>query len=152
MRRFWPALMTGAALAVTSQVDAADPSRIAHRPSSATEAGETVETWARAPVLESGAPDLFTLTCQNGLTAVVDSRPSSRTVFIQVAVRVGSRDEPPGLGGISHLLEHLLFKEGHGQGGRRNPAFSALRAAGGLVNASTDFELTEYHADPSVFG
>jgi len=87
------------------------------------------------------------LTCQNGLTAVVDSRPSSRTVFIQVAVRVGSRDEPAGLAGISHLLEHLLFKEGHGQTGRRNPAFSALRTSGGLVNASTDFELTEYHAD-----
>jgi predicted Zn-dependent peptidase len=102
---------------------------------------------ASTPVPESGAPDLRLVSCPNGLQAVVDARPGSRTVLVRLAVRAGSRDEPEGLAGMSHLLEHLLFQEGHGETARRNPAFSALRQAGGLVNASTDFELTEYHAD-----
>ncbi|MGH9869144.1 MAG: M16 family metallopeptidase [Candidatus Polarisedimenticolia bacterium] len=98
-------------------------------------------------VPESGAADLRLVTCGNGVSAVVDARPGSGTVLIRVGVRVGSRDEPLELAGISHLLEHLLFKEGHGEGARRNPAFRSLREAGGLVNATTDFEMTEYHAD-----
>ena len=100
-------------------------------------------------VPEAGAGRLYRMTCANGLPVSIDARPGSRTVFIQIGVRVGSRDESLQLAGISHLLEHLLFKEGHGEGegGRRNPAFSALRAAGGVINASTEFELTEYHAD-----
>jgi zinc protease len=115
-------------------------------------AGGRVGGWAAPPawlerVPEEGAAHLYRFDCPNGLPVVVEGRPGSRTVYIQIGVRVGSRDEPEGLAGMSHLLEHLLFKEGHGEGARRNPAFSALRAAGGLINASTDFELTEYHAD-----
>lgn len=89
------------------------------------------------------------LLAPNGLQVLVLPRPGSRTVFVEIGVRVGSRDEPLALAGMSHLLEHLLFKEGHQNAGAtpRNPAFSALRAAGAEINASTDFELTEYHAD-----
>ncbi len=85
----------------------------------------------------------------NGLTAVIDSRPGRRTVYCEIGVRVGSRNEPLDLAGISHLLEHLLFKEGEGPGARKNPAFSAIRAAGGEVNATTAFELTNYFCDVS---
>src|SRR5262249_41082805 len=42
-----------------------------------------------------------------------------------------------------------LFKEGEGPGARKNPAFSAIRAAGGEVNATTAFELTNYFCDVS---
>ncbi len=98
-------------------------------------------------VAEHGAPGLYTSVCANGLPVVADARPGTRTVFAEIGVRVGSRQDPPGLAGLSHLLEHLLFKEGHGATRVSNPALSALRAAGALVNASTDFELTEYHAD-----
>ena len=93
------------------------------------------------------APSLSVFTCSNGLEVVVERRPGTRTVFMEIGVRVGSRDEPLALAGMSHLLEHLLFKEGHDPAARRNPAFSALRAVGAEINASTDFELTEYHAD-----
>ena len=105
------------------------------------------------PILTLGlavAATLTTFTCDNGLEVGIESRPGSLTVFAQIGVRAGSRDEPAGLAGMSHLLEHLLFKEGHGEGARTNPAFSALRAAGAKVNASTDFEQTEYHADLPV--
>jgi zinc protease len=70
-------------------------------------------------------------------------------VYCEIGVRVGSRNEPLELAGISHLLEHLLFKEGEGPGARKNPAFSAIRAAGGEVNATTAFELTNYFCDVS---
>jgi predicted Zn-dependent peptidase len=103
------------------------------------------------PVVESGSPGLFTFECANGLPGVVDARPGTRTVFLEIGVRAGSRDEPDGHAGLAHLLEHLMFKEGHGgedaAGARANPAFSGLRAVGAEINASTDFELTEYHAD-----
>ncbi len=99
------------------------------------------------PVPERGAADLRLLECLNGSRAVVDERPGTGTVLIRIAARVGSRDEPLELAGMSHLLEHLLFKEGHDDSARANPAFRGLREAGGVVNAGTDFEMTEYHAD-----
>jgi zinc protease len=96
---------------------------------------------------EQGSPALYRATLANGLAVVVDSRPSRRTVYCEIGVRVGSRDEPLELGGISHVLEHLLFKEGEGPAARRNPAFSRIRAAGGIVNATTSFERTNYFCD-----
>ncbi|MGH9388326.1 MAG: M16 family metallopeptidase, partial [Vicinamibacteria bacterium] len=68
-------------------------------------------------------------------------------VYCEIGVRVGSRNEPLQLAGISHLLEHLLFKEGEAPGSRKNPAFSQIRAAGGEVNATTFFERTNYFCD-----
>src|SRR5262249_32467414 len=96
---------------------------------------------------ERGAPALYRMKLDNGLTAVIDSRPGRRTVYCEIGVRVGSRDEDLELAGISHLLEHLLFKEGEGPGARKNPAFSKIRAAGGDVNAMTEFERTNYFCD-----
>ncbi len=104
---------------------------------------------ARERIEEHGASGLFRLRLPNGLVAVVDARPGRRTVYCEIGVRVGSRNEPLELAGISHLLEHLLFKEGEGPGARKNPAFSAIRAAGGEVNATTAFELTNYFCDVS---
>ncbi len=103
-------------------------------------------------VTETGSHAVLHGTCPNGLAVLADHRPGSRTVFARIAVRVGSRDEDPRHAGISHLLEHLLFEEGHDPAGAplrrdRNPAFSALRAVGALVNATTDFEITQYDAD-----
>jgi len=89
------------------------------------------------------------MTLPNGLVAVIDARPGRRTVYCEIGIRVGSRDEPLDRAGISHLLEHLLFKEGEGPGARKNPAFSRIRAAGGDVNATTAFELTNYFCDVS---
>src|SRR5262249_57554868 len=83
----------------------------------------------------------------SGVGAGVEARPGRRTVYGEIGLRVGSRDEPLELAGISHLLEHLLFKEGETAGARKNPAFSKIRAAGGDVNAETSFEFTRYYCD-----
>jgi len=98
-------------------------------------------------VSERGAPALYRMELDNGLVTVIDSRPGRRTVYCEIGVRVGSRNETLDLAGISHLLEHLLFKEGEGAGARKNPAFSKIRAAGGDVNAMTEFERTNYFCD-----
>ena len=49
-------------------------------------------------------------TLDNGLTIATDRVPEARSVAIGVWVAVGSRDEPAELAGVSHFLEHLLFK------------------------------------------
>lgn len=98
-------------------------------------------------IKERGAPALYRMTLPNGLVAVIDARPERRTVYCEIGVRVGSRDEPLLLAGMSHLLEHLLFKEGETPGASKNPAFSKIRAAGGDVNAETSFESTRYYCD-----
>jgi zinc protease len=45
----------------------------------------------------------------SGARALLWPRPGSGTVLITVAVPAGSQDEPIGMGGLSHYLEHLLF-------------------------------------------
>lgn len=61
-----------------------------------------------------------------------------------VAVRTGSRDESPDIFGISHLLEHSVFRAA---GGMNSFQMSMeMESAGGYMNAFTSKELTGYHA------
>jgi predicted Zn-dependent peptidase len=80
----------------------------------------------------------------NGLRVLTEAVPAMRSVSFGVWVAVGSRDESPRLGGVSHFLEHLLFK-----GTRRRTALdisSAIEAVGGETNAFTAKEYTCYYA------
>jgi predicted Zn-dependent peptidase len=71
--------------------------------------------------------------------------PLARSVAAGLFVGVGSRHEDSAHAGLSHLLEHLVFK-----GTRRYPdpggLSEAVEGCGGGVNASTDRELTVYSA------
>ncbi|HEY2794496.1 MAG TPA: pitrilysin family protein, partial [Micromonosporaceae bacterium] len=70
--------------------------------------------------------------------------PAMRSVSFGVWVGVGSRDEEPGRGGVSHFLEHLLFK-----GTNRRTALdisASIEAVGGETNAFTTKEYTCYYA------
>jgi len=61
-----------------------------------------------------------------------------------VWVDVGARDESPSENGLSHLIEHMIFK-----GTRRRSAYDIAKefdAIGGHTNAFTSFETTCYHA------
>ncbi|HHQ41963.1 MAG TPA: insulinase family protein, partial [Chromatiales bacterium] len=74
-------------------------------------------------------------TLANGLKLVVKEDHRAPVVVSQIWYRVGSGDEPAGLTGISHLLEHMMFK-----GTPRHPAgeFSRIIAEqGGRENAFT---------------
>jgi predicted Zn-dependent peptidase len=69
--------------------------------------------------------------------------PSTRTVSMGVWVGVGARDEPASLAGVSHFLEHLVFK-----GSPERDAVSISRAidrVGGDINAFTSKEYTAYY-------
>lgn len=80
----------------------------------------------------------------NGLRVVTEKIPSVRSVSIGVWVDVGSRDEQPGEEGLSHFIEHMVFK-----GTRRRSAEAISReidALGGELNAFTAREGTTFYA------
>ncbi len=78
-----------------------------------------------------------------GLRVVTQEVPGARSASVAIFVPVGSRHEDDERAGLSHILEHLVFK-----GTRGHPEAGALsqrvEAVGGSVNASTDRELTVY--------
>ena len=79
----------------------------------------------------------------SGLRVVTQAIPGARSVSMAIFVPVGSRHEDDAHAGLSHLLEHLVFK-----GTQAHPDAGALsqrvEGVGGSVNASTDRELTVY--------
>jgi len=80
----------------------------------------------------------------NGLRIVSEHVPGVPSVTAGIWVESGSRFEPRQLGGISHYLEHLLFKGTE----RRSAAQIAeeIDAVGGVLNAFTGKEYTCYYA------
>jgi zinc protease len=79
----------------------------------------------------------------NGLAVVAERRGLGNVVFAGIVYRVGSRDERPGLSGISHLLEHMMFK------GTKRYAKGEVAALvernGGELNAFTSEDVTMYY-------
>jgi predicted Zn-dependent peptidase len=84
-------------------------------------------------------------TLDNGLRVVTETMPSTRSVAVSIYVGAGSRYETPEQAGMSHLLEHLLFK---GTTKRPSPQeiSELIEGVGGVMNAGTDRELTVYYA------
>ncbi|WP_404333845.1 M16 family metallopeptidase [Planococcus rifietoensis] len=85
-----------------------------------------------------------TYTCQNGLRIVSEHIPHFRSVAVGVFVNTGSRDERPEENGITHFIEHLLFK-----GTEKRSAKDIAREfdrIGGDLNAYTSKEYTCYYA------
>ena len=79
-----------------------------------------------------------------GLRVVTETLPRSRSVAVGAWVGVGNRDEPAELAGVSHFLEHLLFK-GSSVRSARDIA-EGIDAVGGDINAFTSKEYTAFHA------
>jgi predicted Zn-dependent peptidase len=80
----------------------------------------------------------------SGIRVVTEAVPSVRSVALGFWVRTGSRDETPAQAGVSHFLEHLLFK-----GTKRYSAIEISEIFDGLgasVNAATGKESTNLHA------
>jgi predicted Zn-dependent peptidase len=79
----------------------------------------------------------------SGLTVAVEPMVSTRTASIGVWVGVGARDEPAEHAGVSHFLEHLLFK---GTTSRSAIEISqTVDRVGGDINAYTSKEYTTYY-------
>jgi predicted Zn-dependent peptidase len=79
----------------------------------------------------------------SGLRVVTQEMPAARSVSVAIFVPVGSRHEDDEHAGLSHLLEHLVFKgtRGYPEAGTLS---QRVEGVGGSVNASTDRELTVY--------
>ena len=79
----------------------------------------------------------------NGLRVVAVEMPHLHSVEIAVYIRVGGRNDPREQAGLSHFLEHMLFR-----GNTDYPTSLDLEVAfdaiGGSVNAATDEESTCY--------
>lgn len=82
-------------------------------------------------------------TLDNGLKILVKEDHRAPIAISMIWYNVGSADEPGGITGISHVLEHLMFK-----GTKKNPlgVFSkTIAAIGGQENAFTSNDYTAYH-------
>jgi predicted Zn-dependent peptidase len=80
----------------------------------------------------------------NGLRVAAEVDPSAHTAAVGVFVRTGARDEPTELMGVSHFLEHMMFKGSASRSATDvNDAFNAI---GADANAFTSSEMTAYHA------
>jgi predicted Zn-dependent peptidase len=79
----------------------------------------------------------------NGLTVAVDPLPGAESVAMGLYASVGSRSEPQRLGGLAHLVEHMVFK---GAGARDTRALAeAIEDVGGSLNAWTARDQTVFH-------
>jgi predicted Zn-dependent peptidase len=79
-----------------------------------------------------------------GLQVVTEAVPGVRSVALGMWVRTGSRNETPAQAGVSHFLEHLLFK-----GTERHSAIEISELFDGMgaaTNAATSKESTHLHA------
>jgi predicted Zn-dependent peptidase len=83
-------------------------------------------------------------TLSNGLRILTETMPHTRSVSISIYVGAGSRYETRDHAGVSHFVEHLLFK-----GTERRPTArelsEAIDSVGGLLNGGTDREVTVYY-------
>ncbi len=80
----------------------------------------------------------------NGLRVVTTPVPTAQSVSVSVFVGVGSRAEDRRTNGLSHYLEHMMFKGTE----RRTNAIeiaAAIEGAGGNINAGTDRDVTVYY-------
>ena len=85
----------------------------------------------------------FETTLKNGLKVIIREDHRSPMVMTQIWYGVGSSDESGNLLGISHVLEHMMFK---GTNKVPNDEFTRLsRIYGGSVNASTFTNYTNYY-------
>jgi predicted Zn-dependent peptidase len=84
-------------------------------------------------------------TLPNGLRIVTATMPHTRSAAVQFYIGVGARHEDPRISGISHFVEHMVFK---GTEQRPNPVqiSEAIEGVGGNMNAATDHEHTNYRA------
>ncbi|MGB0346777.1 MAG: M16 family metallopeptidase, partial [Balneolaceae bacterium] len=80
----------------------------------------------------------------NGLRIVTERIDSVKSISIGIWVKTGSRNEKKELAGVTHFLEHMLFK-----GTEKRSAFEiaqSMESVGGYLNAFTSSEYTCYYA------
>ncbi len=78
----------------------------------------------------------------NGLEVLLVPNPYSTVMSFQVWVKTGSRNERPGITGITHMLEHMMFKGSRKYGPQEHAKI--VQEHGGELNAFTNFDRTVF--------
>ena len=79
----------------------------------------------------------------NGLRLITTTMPHTRSVSVCFFIGVGSRYESEAQAGISHFIEHIIFK-GTLKWATARDISAAIEGVGGMLNGGTDRELTVY--------
>ncbi|MBI5559635.1 MAG: insulinase family protein [Deltaproteobacteria bacterium] len=90
------------------------------------------------------SPHLFKETLANDLTVLIKETPGTKVATVQIWVKAGSIYENEKEGGITHLIEHMIFKGTPSRGPGR--VAGDIEEVGGRINAYTSYEYTVYHA------
>jgi zinc protease len=100
-------------------------------------------TLAMSPALPAGTVPVHEHRLDNGLLVLLKENHNAPAVCLNIVYRVGSKYERPGITGISHLLEHMMFKSSanlpNGEFDRR------LKRVGADNNAYTWLDQTVYY-------
>jgi len=84
-------------------------------------------------------------TLENGLTVILKENHASPVVSIQVWVKTGSANETEKEAGITHLIEHMIFK---GTPTKKTGEIArTIEASGGHINAYTSLDKTVYYVE-----
>ncbi|HEU4725527.1 MAG TPA: pitrilysin family protein [Candidatus Eisenbacteria bacterium] len=94
-------------------------------------------------MIQAAHSPVFETTLENGLKVLIQEVRLAPVVSFAVWYRVGSRNESAGITGISHLLEHMMFK-GTPRFGKGEIARS-LQRIGASFNAGTSLDYTCYY-------
>ena len=84
-----------------------------------------------------------TFSFDNGLQTIFEKRDRTGVVAAQIWVKVGSKYEDRKIAGITHFIEHLIFKGTEKLEG--NAFATRIESLGGTVNAFTSYDNTVYH-------
>src|SRR5712692_10856215 len=95
--------------------------------------------------LQRSLRELEETTLANGLKVRVLPNHAAPIASAYTFFRVGSRNERPGITGISHLFEHMMFNGAKKYGPKQFDR--VLEAHGGRSNAFTTHDITVYHED-----
>jgi len=87
----------------------------------------------------------LTRTLDNGLRVVCVEMPHLHSAELAIYLKVGGRNDPPGREGLSHFLEHILFR-GTADFASSQEIENAFEAIGGAPNASTDADSTCFYS------
>ena len=82
-------------------------------------------------------------TLDNGLRVITATIPHTRSMSICIFVGVGSRYETDDKAGVSHFIEHIMFRGTHRRQTAREIS-EAIEGVGGILNGGTDREATVY--------
>ena len=94
-----------------------------------------IPSWGNSPIQKH--------TLDNGLTVILKENHSSPLVSFQMWIKVGSADEQDKKAGITHLIEHMLFK---GTAKRKVGEIAReVETAGGDINAFTSYDETVFY-------